>query len=305
MKYLITGGTGFVGSKLINDLLSEKADITVLTRDKTKCNKIFENKVRAISNLSETGLAENIDCIINLAGEPIANKRWSKAQEKKLISSRVETTKALVNLISRLEHKPGCLISTSAIGYYGCQGDITLDENSKPVNEFTHELCKAWEQEALKAKDIGIRVCITRLGVVLGKNGGALQKMLPAFKLVLGGKIGNGQQYFSWVHIDDVVKCIKFLINKNTCDGIYNLTSPNAVTNAEFTKSLARALHRPAFFNMPTFIVKTIFGEMGDRLLLNGQKVYPKKLLENNFKFTFENIDSAIKNILEKNSLPR
>jgi uncharacterized protein (TIGR01777 family) len=285
MKYLITGGTGFVGKRLIKEILASNAAVIVLTRDKKNCNQIFENKVRAISSLSEIDLTEKIDCIINLAGEPIADKKWSSEQKQKLISSRLNTTGSLVELIANLKNKPECLISASAIGYYGAQADNIVTEDSAPNNEFTHELCKSWEASAIKAKDSGVRVCIIRLGVVLGKNGGALKKMLPAFKLGLGGKIGDGKQYFSWVHIEDVVSAINFLVKNKDSKGIYNLTSPNPITNAEFTKVLGAAVRRPTFFNMPAFMVKLIFGEMGDRLLLNGQRVIPKKLLDEGFNF--------------------
>ena len=297
MKYLITGGTGFIGKHLCNKLIAEENEVIVLSRSKDKVFKIFKDKVKAINNLDELPNSEKIDVTINLAGEGIANKRWSEEQKKTLMDSRVGTTKELISLFSRLDNKPKIFISASAIGYYGSHSDEILTETSKPNKEFTHELCKKWEQEALNAEDLKIRTCITRLGVVLGKGEGTLKKMEPPFKLGLGGKIGSGEQYFSWVHINDVISAFEHLINNKKLSGIFNLSSPNAITNSNFTKALGTALNRLTIFPMPSFAVKTMFGEMGETLLLNGQRVFPKKLLDSGFKFNFEKIDEALKNI--------
>lgn len=300
MKYLITGGTGFVGKHLVPNLINNGTDITILTRNINKCKELFGEKIRAISNLNDLKNDEKISCIINLTGEPIADKRWSAKQKERLFSSRINTTKQIVALVERLEHKPGTMISTSAIGYYGCQGDNILNEDSQPTIEFTHQLCKAWEDEASKVSSFGTRVCITRFGVVLGDGGGALAKMLTPYKLGLGGKIGDGLQYFSWIHMQDLTRAIEFLITHKEHAGVFNLTSPNAVTNSVFTKALARTLHRPAFFDMPAFICKTLFGEMGDRLLIHGQRVYPQRLLDAGFKFEFADLEAALENLLTK-----
>lgn len=300
MKYLITGGTGCVGRHLIPTLLNKDSEVLILTRDIQKCKNLFGSKVKAISSLAEISVDEKISCIINLAGEPIADKRWSLRQKAVLLSSRINITKELVSLIERLQYKPATMISTSAIGYYGCQDNNILYEDSKPHVEFTHELCKAWEEEATKAEKFGTRVCITRFGVVLGTEGGALAKMLTPFKLGLGGKIGSGSQYFSWIHIADLIRAIEFLIEHKELKNAFNLTSPNSVTNESFTKVLARIIKRPAFFDMPGFVCRLLFGEMGDRLLLHGQNVYPKHLLDAGFKFEFPDLESALKQLLTK-----
>lgn len=292
MNLLITGGTGFIGKQLIQHLAENGHNIIVLTRDK---NRVSGN-VKAISNVNEINNGDKIDVIINLAGEPIS-KRWSDKYKQQLLDSRVNTTKAIISLIERLEDKPKVLISASAIGYYGSHGDEMLDESSNPKDEFTHILCKKWEAEALKAEKYGVRVCITRLGVVLGKDGGALKQMLPAFKLGLGGRIGAGKQYFSWVHVYDVVAAFSFLIENQNEKGVYNLTAPNPVSNKDFTKALGRALNRPTIFPMPTLTVKLLFGEMGETLLLNGQRVIPKKLNDSGFKFQYPKIDIALQDI--------
>jgi uncharacterized protein (TIGR01777 family) len=294
MKVLITGGTGFVGSHLVEYLLGKGCNITILTRDKAK----VAGGVEAISDIDEIKPSKKIDVIVNLAGAPIS-KRWSEKYKQELIDSRVNTTKGIISLIKKLKHKPELLISASAIGYYGSQDDTPLYENSPPLNEFTHQLCKKWENEALKAEKIGVRVCITRLGVVLGKNDGALKQMIYPFKLGLGGKIGSGEQYFSWVHIDDVIAAFIFLVENKNQTGIYNVTAPNPVSNTEFTKALGRQLKRLTLFPMPTFVVKLLFGEKGETLLLNGQRVVPNKLKKAGFRFKYPKINEALGNIVK------
>jgi uncharacterized protein len=293
MHILITGGTGFVGSSLTNFLLGKGYRITILTHKKN----ITIGGVKAISNINEIKSNEKIDGIINLAGAAIS-KNWSDNYKQELIASRVNTTKEIILLIKRLEKKPDILISASAIGYYGSQDDNIIDEKSQPHNEFTSQLCHKWESEALKAEDIGVRVCITRLGVVLGPNGGALKQMLPTFKMGIGGQIGSGKQYFSWVHIDDVILAFSFLIKNKKQSGIYNLTAPNPITNAHFTKALGKQLKRPTIFSVPSFVIKTLFGEMGETLLLKGQRVLPKQLQQAGFIFKYPKIDEALENII-------
>ena len=295
MNILITGGTGFIGSTITKFFLQQNNYITILSRGRSKVLK----PVRVIESINQINANEKINIIINLAGSPI-NKKWNKTYKEILISSRVEVTKSLITLIKALKEKPDLLISASAIGYYGTQNNKYLDETSSYIDDFTHELCNLWELEAQKAQELGVRTCITRLGVVLGKNGGALEKILPLFKLGLGGNIGSGKQFFSWIHVDDVIGIFNFLISNKEQKGIYNLTSPSPTTNSQFTKALSRTLKRPDFFTVPSFLIKMVFGEMGDKLLLNGSAVYPKKLLDNGYEFKFKTIESALKNITDK-----
>ncbi len=307
MKHIIiTGGSGFVGSSLVSSLQQKDpqiAKIFILTRDKScaaKKSRFDDDKVEYAESLDHFQDSAKIDIIINLAGEPIADKRWGNEQKTRLRQSRINTTRDVIQLIARLKTKPQTLISASAIGYYGSQDpDEQLDEDSKPHEEFTHFLCKDWENEAKKAEKYGVRVCLTRFGVILGKNGGALKKMLTPFKFGLGGKIASGGQMMSWIHLTDVVRAITFLINNEDCNGEYNLCAPNAVSNKKFTKSLSAALHRPAFFDMPLVMVKILFGEMGETLLAKGQNVYPRKLLDEGFNFRYRRIDAALKNIVD------
>lgn len=303
---LVTGGTGFVGSKLTLSLIKKDPDIGkvyIATRSKSKAEEAFNevaSKIIPVENLSKIAKNTQIDIIINLAGAPIADKRWSNQRKTELRQSRINTTEEVTKLIEKLENKPKALISASAVGFYGSQdSDEQLDEDSKPQKEFTHFLCNDWENEALKAKKHGVRVCITRFGIILGKNGGALKKMLTPFKLGLGGKIASGEQAMSWIHIKDVVRGVTFLINNESLNGSFNFCSPNSVTNKQFTKALARAVSRPAFFDMPLAIVKILFGEMGEVLLAKGQNVYPRKLLESGFNFRYRRIDSALRNIVD------
>ena len=302
---IITGGTGFVGSSLVGSLQQKDPQIKkifILTRNKSsavKKSKSDDDKIEYIESFDYFKDNTKIDTIINLAGEPIADKRWSNEQKTRLRQSRINTTRDVIQLIARLKTKPQTLISASAIGYYGSQDpDEQLDEDSKPHEEFTHFLCKDWENEARKAEKYGVRVCLTRFGVIFGKNGGALKKMLTPFKLGLGGKIASGEQVMSWIHLTDIVRAITFLINNEDCNGEYNLCAPNAVSNKKFTKSLSAVLHRPAFFDMPMLAVKMLFGEMGETLLAKGQNVYPRRLLEEGFNFRYRRVDAALKNIV-------
>lgn len=294
MNILITGGTGFIGKSLIPALMvDETSHLTILTRDKSTQDKA---SIDWIEDLAELDNGATFDVVINLAGAPI-DKRWSVSYKKTIIESRIGITKSLYQLIERLETKPKHVISASAIGFYGAQGHNTVTEISKPHPEFTHDLCREWEEEAQKIETLGPFVSIMRLGVVLGRGGGILKKLSPPFKLGLGGKIGSGQQFLSWVHMDDVVAAILFMMQQNK-SGVYNLTAPHPVTNLEWAKALADAVKRPAIFPMPACVVKTLFGEMGERLLLNGQNVIPENLQKAGFTFQYPKIDMALADLI-------
>jgi uncharacterized protein (TIGR01777 family) len=293
VNILVTGGTGLIGGALVRDLMNKGHDLIILTRDKSKA----PSDIRAVENLKEIDAGEVIDVVINLAGAPI-NKRWSSSYKKVLVSSRVQTTKNVIEFIKKVEHKPELLITASAVGYYGSQEGAVLDEAALPRNEFTYQLCKGWEQEALKAQNLGVRVCIARLGVVLSKRGGILSQMRTPFKLGLGGKIGNGKQYLSWVHIDDVVSAFNFFIEDKKQSGAFNVTSPNPVENVTFTKALGRQLNRPTLFQIPGIVVKLVFAQMGETLLLKGQRVIPSRLRAAGFKFQYVKIEQALKGLI-------
>lgn len=296
MRILITGGTGFIGQKLIQERLNAGDEIVCLSRDPAKVNTLFNGLVEGIRDLPPAN-EQVFDAVINLAGEPIADARWSDTRKQLLRSSRIDLTRELVAWIAAQDQKPQVLISGSAIGYYGCHaGDEKLSEEAQANLGFTHTLCADWEAEAHKAEADGVRVCIVRTGVVLGE-GGALGKMLLPFKLGLGGPVASGQQWMSWIHIDDEVEIISMLLTHDHLKGAFNLTSPNAETNKAFSKFLGRALNRPACLPMPGFVIRLMLGD-GAELLLEGQRVYPQRLLEIGYKFKHENLEQAFRSIV-------
>jgi uncharacterized protein (TIGR01777 family) len=298
MNILITGGTGLIGQQLIINLGLTNANITVLTRDIKKAAKQLPSNIRLIKKLSLCDI-ENQDTVINLAGEPIADRRWSFIQKQRICHSRWNITEQLTALINEAKNPPSLLISGSAIGIYGRQTDTQINENFTQFHqEFTSQVCATWEDLALRAQSPRTRVAILRTGIVLAKNGGALSKMLLPFKLGLGGKIGTGQQIMSWIHIEDMVNAILHIKDTSSIEGTINLTSGNAVSNKVFTATLSKTLNRPHFFNTPAFVLKFIFGEMAE-LLLFGQNVIPSKLINSGFTYKYPTIDSALNNLLK------
>ncbi len=299
MNYLISGGTGLIGHNLITALANEGNRITVLTRNKYKAKKLLGSNIKLIEHLSIDDI-ENQNTIINLAGEPIADRRWTDSQKKKICQSRWDITKKLAELINLAKNPPSLFISGSAIGIYGRQADTPIDESFTQYHqEFTHEVCSRWEALALEAKSDVTRVVILRTGIVLDPESGALAKMLLPFKLGLGGKICNGQQIMSWIHIDDMISAILHIKDTPTIKGAINITANNPVTNADFSQNLAKVLQRPFFFTTPAVLLKIVFGEMAD-LLLFGQNVVPRKLINSGFNFKYPTIDNALKNLLNK-----
>ena len=298
MHFLITGGTGFLGQHLITALLKRGDRITLLARNFDKAKSLFGEQVNLIASVSPAH--RDIDIVINLAGEPIIDKRWSNARKKALLASRVETTKMLVEWMAELEQKPQVLISGSAIGYYGNYPEnMSITEADRPRYCFASELCKQWEAEAAKAEALGVRVCMLRTGVVLDRHAGALSRMWLPFSLGLGGRVASGNQWLSWIHRDDMIKLILFLADNDKIKGPVNATAPEPVFYNTFTKAFARALKRPAFFPMPAFVLKLMLGEAA-QLLIDGQKVVPKKLLESGFEFEFKTIDKALGDIVSQ-----
>lgn len=299
--YLITGGTGFIGTALVCDLVADGHTAVVLTRRPDKHRPRFPSQVSLIDSLAAVPAEVTFDGIVNLAGEGIADKRWSEARKRELIDSHAGVTREVVKLVARLKSKPAVMVSGSAVGWYGAQGDKPLDEKSPPVEEFSHELCREWEEAARGAEELGVRLCIVRLGPVLEKHGGMLKRLLPPFRLGLGGPIGDGSQVISWIHRSDVLRGIRFLLDTPATRGVYNLTAPVPATNREFARELGRALHRPAFLPLPAFVVRAAFGEMGESLLLRGQRVLPLRLNRAGFLFDYERIEDAFSRIFPGN----
>tara|TARA_R110002167_G_scaffold118753_13_gene295518 strand:+ start:418 stop:1326 length:909 start_codon:yes stop_codon:yes gene_type:complete len=301
MRILITGGTGLIGQALIQQLIQLEHQVVLLTRNKSIAKRRFSAPIPRLENIVDDLDEINfnlIEAVINLAGEPIVNKRWTAKQKQVLCDSRWNLTAKLTEKILAADTPPGTLISGSAIGIYGRQGEQHVDESFDDFYpEFSSDLCKEWEALALKAQTDKTRVCLLRTGIVLAEQGGALAKMLPAFRLGLGGPIGNGQQVMSWIHIQDMVNLIVFLLNNDELKGLFNATAPNPVSNTVFSKSLASELHRPCIFKVPAFVLKLVMGEMSD-LLIYGQHVSPKRLLDAGFQFRYTHIDQAFKNVL-------
>ncbi|WP_028469283.1 TIGR01777 family oxidoreductase [Neptunomonas japonica] len=299
MHYLISGGTGFIGSALIHALLEEGHQITVISRTPEKVAFLFKGATQSVALAQVNKIAKKVDGVINLAGEPIVDKRWSEARKQLLRESRVDFTKELIAQLKRASARPEFFISGSAIGFYGShEGGAPLNEVSHPISGFTHDLCRDWEAEALEAeKVLGARVCLVRTGVVLGAGGGALAKMLPPFNFGLGGPIGSGQQWMSWVHLSDEVSIIRFLMEHQTLLGSFNATSPNAVTNEIFSQTLGGVLDKSAKLRMPSFVMKLLLGDASE-LLLEGQRVYPARLLDAGFEFTYPDLEVALQHSL-------
>ncbi|MBU1312021.1 MAG: TIGR01777 family oxidoreductase [Gammaproteobacteria bacterium] len=297
MNILLTGGTGLIGSGLTR-LWQSQHKLWLLSRHPAKVAAMFGTAVQAISSLDEVDFNQ-LDAVINLAGEPIVGKRWTEQQKQRLCDSRWHLTEQLVNAIKAAASPPAVLISGSAIGIYGRHQAQLITEDAAHYNpEFSHQLCQRWEDIALAASSDRTRVCILRTGIVLADNGGALTKMLPAFKLGLGGRISHGGQYMSWLHISDMLSIIEFLLLHPTLSGIFNATAPNPVTNAEFSQTLAQVLKRPALLPMPAWLLQLMLGEMAD-LLLTGQRVLPANLTKAGFSFRYENLQPALSALLD------
>jgi uncharacterized protein (TIGR01777 family) len=296
MKILITGGTGLIGRHLIPRLLELGHSVIVVTRSPEKARQQLDARVELWKGLNERSTLDGIDAVINLAGEPIADKRWTEEQKQRLCNSRWHITQKLVELFAASTQPPAVLISGSAAGYYGDLGEVVVTEDEPPHNEFTHKLCARWEQIACEAQSDHTRVCLLRTGVVLAPKGGILGKMAPPFKLGLGGPIGSGRQYLAWIHIDDMVNGIIWLLD-NDLRGPFNMVSPYPVRNEQFAHALGHVLHRPAVLRAPATAVRLLMGE-SSVLVLGGQRALPKRLEESGFGFRWYDLEEALSDVL-------
>lgn len=300
MNVLIAGASGFIGQKLVKDLLPNHT-ITVLGREKKSLERHFSSPIKLVTwDMLPQLDANTFDTVINLCGYNIADSRWSATIKKQLIESRVKTTSALVEWAIHAHAKPH-FICANAVGIYGIQGshdEREFDENT-PINfetpsDFLSEIGIRWQHALQPAIDYGMHVTTSRFGVVLGKDGGMLKKLIPSFYLGLGSIIGDGRQILSWVHLDDVVNALLFLLNNPELTGAFNITSPNPVSQAEFAKTLAKVMHRPLFLKIPALAIRLLFGEMGECLLLKGQRVVPSRLIESGYEFRYPNLMNAL-----------
>jgi hypothetical protein len=297
MKVFITGGTGFVGSAVSGRLIQGGHEVVVLSRSGRSPGPSGARVVRGdpVQAGDWQDEAARADAAVNLAGESIF-QRWNKEVKKRLTDSRVLTTRHLVDALAAGGRAPA-LLSASAVGYYGPRGDETIDESSAAGNDFLADLCVQWEAEANRASDAGARTTVMRFGIVLDRGGGALEMMTKIFKWGLGGRLGSGDQYFSWIHRRDLADAVSFLLENPDAAGAFNLTAPHPVTNAEMTKTLAQKLSRPAILPAPGFAVRGALGEFGS-VLLEGQRVYPQNLLDAGFEFTFPRLEQALDHAL-------
>jgi uncharacterized protein (TIGR01777 family) len=297
MHILLTGGTGLIGRRLCKHWLAQGHQLTVLSRKPDDVARLCGANVRGIAHFDDIG-SQHVDAVINLAGAPIADRPWTRKRKILLWDSRITLTEQLVTWLERREQKPDVLISGSAVGWYGDGGERELDENAQPVSEdFASRLCIAWEETAQRAETLGIRVVLVRTGLVLADEGGMLQRLLPPFKMGMGGPIGNGRQWMPWVHIEDQIALIDFLMNRDDARGPYNACAPSPARNRDFAKTLASVLHRPSFMPMPAVALRVLLGELSI-LLLGGQRARPDRLQEAGFTFRFTDLRAALEKLL-------
>lgn len=299
MKVLITGATGLIGKKITQKLLSRGDEVIVLTRSVQQAKKSILNAT-AYWEWNKDLLQEKereIDAVINLAGENVMARRWNDTQKKKILQSRLSSTKNLIEFIAALETKPKVFISASAIGIYGNDNSV-VDENSPAANDFLAKVVKEWEAESSKVDTLGIRRVNIRIGIVLDKNEGALAKMITPFKFFVGGSIGSGKQWFSWIHIDDIVGIFLFALDNPNVSGAINGVAPNPVTMKDFAKTLGKTMNRPSIFSVPEIALKLVLGE-GAAAVLGGTNVMSKKIVDAGYQFSFEKVEEALTELFE------
>lgn len=299
MRILVTGATGFVGKVVVRQLQEAGDEVVVLTRNIAKAaitlgSRCFYFQWSDTNALPPLEAFQGVDGVVNLMGESIASARWNSEQKKKIYNSRIDGTARLIEAIEKLNPRPSVLVSASAIGIYGNRASEEITEASGLGNDFLANLCKDWEREANKAQDLGMRVAIIRTGVVLGRKGGALSKMLPVFKLGLGGPLGDGKQFMSWINIEDLAAMYVEALKNPNVKGPYNGTAPYPATNKDFTRALGKVLKRPALLPAPAGVIRKILGEMST-IVLDGQRVLPTKFKEEKFRYRYPTLDMALK----------
>ena len=299
MTYLVTGATGFIGVRLVRELLTRGHAVYYLARRRsTHLPSQAAFHPWAEGGKPDLTALSRIDAVFHLAGEPIA-QRWSQETKTRIYDSRVEGTRNLVVALRELAHRPAVLVSASAVGYYGDRGNEVLDESKGPGTDFLAEVCRDWEREASRARELGMRVVTTRIATVIGREGGALKQMLPVFRLGLGGRFGRGEQWVSWIHADDLVRLFLFAADTVAVAGPVNASSPQPVTNEQFTRALARSVHRPALLPVPRFAMRLLLGEMAD-FMFTSLRVVPEAAERAGFRFEYPEIDKALQTALAR-----
>jgi len=305
MKVLVVGGTGFIGTQLVEKLLEREHEVTIFTRNERKARTRFGDRVHVIQWKTDEFMllqehAHKVHAVINLAGENIAAKKWTALQKRKILSSRVNIGKSLSHSIQKSHDKPYILLQASAIGFYGFSENEEFTEDSPAGEGFLPMVTKHWEDTIRNVKADKTRKIFLRTGIVLGKKGGMLPKMMIPFKWWVGGHIGSGKQWLSWIHIDDEVNAIIYLLEKEDSEGAYNLTAPEPVKMKDFAKTLGKTMGKPSWFHVPGLILKTIYGDMAKETMLKGQKVLPKRLKDEGFKFQHTDLKSALQDLTLK-----
>jgi len=306
-RVIITGGTGFIGRPLSLRLVQEGYEVVCLTRDAAAAEKKWDNKVRFVDWDAKTAAgwgeyADGAEAIVNLAGDSIGSGRWTGEKKRKIRQSRMNAGKAVVEAVRVAKQKAGAVIQASAIGIYGSRGKESLDESSEPGEGFLADVAREWENSTKEIESWGVRRVITRSGLVLGAAGGSLPRMLLPFRFFVGGPLGSGKQWMSWIHIRDEIEGFLFLLGRKDLNGVFNLTAPHPLQNKLFSRELGKAMGRPSWFPVPSFLLKLIFGQMAIETILTSQRVLPARLEEAGFTFTFPDIPDALADILEKKS---
>lgn len=297
MRILVTGGTGFIGTAFCQRMLAAGHRVSVLSRDRERAERHFGGRVRATESLSGPLPIEPPKVIVNLAGANIGSGRWNRKRKQALIRSRVDTTEHVVNYIERAQTRPSLLISGSAVGYYGARGDTGLTEDAPPGDEFQSQLCRQWEAAAMVATRYDVRVCISRTGVVMGAGGGALSGLLPQFCRGLGAYVGSGEQWISWIHMEDLLDLFERFMVRDHLEGAFNNTAPEPVTNRDFAQMLASVLHKPVRGRVPGPVLRVAMGEMA-HLYLTGQRVLPQRHLADGARYRYPDMGAALTSLL-------
>jgi len=302
-RIIITGATGFIGKVLSKQLVEAGYDVLALSRNPDRGKESFGGRVKVVKWDAKTSLgwldyANGAYAIVNLTGENIGSGKWDQKKKQRILQSRLDSGKAVLEAVEKSKSKPNVVVQASGIGYYGNRGDEILDESSSPGSGFLVEVAKQWEKTTEKVKFLGVRHIIIRTGVVLGKDGGFLPRVLLPFRLFVGGHLGSGKQWIPWIHIQDEAKAIRFLIEKEDLKGVFNLTSPNPLVSKDFFKILGKVIKRPSWLHIPGFFLRLFLGQMAEELILSGQRALPKRLLESGYEFLYSDLESALKEIL-------
>lgn len=299
MRILITGATGLIGKTLSGVLRAKGNELILASRGEPTTVEGIKWNAETSFPADDMERLEGLDAVIHLAGESVSGLRWTDEKKKAIRDSRVRGTRSMIETFARLKKKPGVFVTASAIGFYGDRGDEELTETSTAGDGFLSDVCREWESESRRAEDMGIRTVLLRTGIVLSKDGGALGAMLLPFKLGVGGVVGSGEQWMSWVSLDDVVAIIEFALENEKLRGAVNVTSPNPVKNVEFTRALGEVLYRPTILPLPGFAVNLVFGEMGDALLLASSRVRPERLLDEGYIFKYTDLKPALEHAVQ------